>query len=447
MFHDFLQSNGDPDEVCSSAFLSICPDPKRRPTKRASLSQTLEILEHRMLLAAQIHFTDFSSTTGLVTNGFGAAPVTSSNKLRMTDGQLQESRSAWFNTAVPIDQFRSDFSYRAKSGDSADGLCFVIQNGPTSALGDDGFDLGYRGIANSEAACLNLFNFGNYGSQFGFASGGLHPDTNTAMAPIDLHSGHLMHATIKYDGKTLNFAVSDATDRSLVFRASEIIDIPARLGTHEAIVGFTASTGDHLSTQDITSWKYDGILTSAPSISKPATANPNPVTGTTAHLDVLGDDAGGESNLTYTWTLQSSPSGAKAPVFSANGTNGAKSITATFFKSGDYVFRCTITNQDDQSVFSDVTVHVLQTATKMRMTPHEQDINLGDTIQYRTTLLDQFNFSMRTQPKWIYSIQSGEGSVDPDSGLFTASPNIVGHVDVASTGGGFTGTCGVTVRK
>ena len=39
----------------------------------------------------------------------------------------------------------------------------------------------------------------------------------------------------------------------------------------------------------------------APTVATPAAANPNPVTGTTTALSVLGADVEGESNLTYTW--------------------------------------------------------------------------------------------------------------------------------------------------
>ena len=53
------------------------------------------------------------------------------------------------------------------------------------------------------------------------------------------------------------------------------------------------------------------------------------VTGTTTVLSVLGADDGGESNLTYTWSVTSKPSGASNPTFSLNGINAAKSTTNT----------------------------------------------------------------------------------------------------------------------
>src|SRR5262249_10170130 len=59
---------------------------------------------------------------------------------------------------------------------------------------------------------------------------------------------------------------------------------------------------------------------SAPAVATPAAANPNPATGTTTNLSVLGADDTGEASLTYTWTTLTQPTGAPAPTFSANGT-------------------------------------------------------------------------------------------------------------------------------
>ena len=322
----------------------------------------IETLEHRTLLAAsQINFVDFSSPTNLIGNGFGGNPITSGNRLRLTRDVNHEARSVWFGTAVPIDRFRSDFSFRSNaSATSADGLTFTVQNGPTTALGTDGFDLGYAGIDHSQAAAFNMFNFANFGSQFGFGNDGGHPLTVTDMSPIDLHSGHLFHATVEYDGTAMKVAVSDAADRSRIFNASRTIVLPNAIGSDTAIVGFTAATGNFHSIQEITSWEFSG--SSAPTFSTAASADPNPVTGKTTTLTALGADAGGESNLTYDWSTVKKPNGAKEPTFSVNGTNAAKNATLRFFKAGIYRLRCTATNQEGLSASSDVLITVQQTS-------------------------------------------------------------------------------------
>ena len=94
----------------------------------------------------------------------------------------------------------------------------------------------------------------------------------------------------------------------------------------------------------------------APTVATAAACNPNPVTGTTAQLSVLGADDNGESNLTYTWTTTGTPPAAVS--FSPNGTNAAKNTTVTFTANGNYNFLVTITDQGGLTTTSSVTVTV-----------------------------------------------------------------------------------------
>jgi hypothetical protein len=76
-----------------------------------------------------------------------------------------------------------------------------------------------------------------------------------------------------------------------------------------------------------------------------------------AALSVLGADNQGEANLIYTWSVVSAPEGSH-PIFSASGTNAAKSITVTLDRAGAYIFRATITDSGSLSIASDVAVSV-----------------------------------------------------------------------------------------
>jgi hypothetical protein len=93
-----------------------------------------------------------------------------------------------------------------------------------------------------------------------------------------------------------------------------------------------------------------------PTVAIDAAATPNPVTGNTATLTVLGADDGGESNLKYTWATVISPPGAVA--FSINGTNAAKKTTVTFTQPGTYYFKVTITDAAGLSAIDMVPVVV-----------------------------------------------------------------------------------------
>ena len=106
---------------------------------------------------------------------------------------------------------------------------------------------------------------------------------------------------------------------------------------------------------------FDHVTISQPRVASAAAANPNPTTGNTTNLSVLGADMAGESILTYSWSATSAPAGATPPTFSANGTNAAKNTLATFSAGGNYNFTVTISDGRGLSVTSAVAVTVTQT--------------------------------------------------------------------------------------
>ena len=107
-----------------------------------------------------------------------------------------------------------------------------------------------------------------------------------------------------------------------------------------------------------------------PTASVAAGATPNPVTGTTASLSVLGADVDtGEGSLKYNWQATTIPSGAAAPTLSANGSNAAKNTTATFSVAGNYAFTVTITDPSGLTGTSSVAVTVNQTPTTLAVSP------------------------------------------------------------------------------
>jgi hypothetical protein len=153
-------------------------------------------------------------------------------------------------------------------------------------------------------------------------------------------------------------------------------------------------------------------------VTSPAGATPNPVTGNTTTLGVRGDDAGGASGLTYTWTVLSEPVGAAAPTFSANGTNAAQNSTITFNAAGTYTFEVTLTDPAGLTATSDVTVFVGQTLTSIVVAPGNANVRGGGAVQFTATALDQFGNAMTVQPSLTWSL-SGSGSLSA-SGVYTA---------------------------
>jgi hypothetical protein len=177
----------------------------------------------------------------------------------------------------------------------------------------------------------------------------------------------------------------------------------------------------------------------APTVATPAAASPSPVIAKTTTLSALGADDGGEAALTYTWTVLGSP---PAPVtFSANGSNAAKSTTATFTKNGPYDFRVTIRDAGGLSVTSSVSVSVNQTVTTVSVTPASATVALGSTQAFSASAKDQFGAAMAA-PTFTWSV-SGGGSISA-AGVFTPNSTPGGSFTVTATGAGKSGTAQVT---
>jgi len=73
---------------------------------------------------------------------------------------------------------------------------------------------------------------------------------------------------------------------------------------------------------------------------------------------VVGADAAfGESKLTYSWSVLSSPPGAPTPAFTRNGTNTSKLVGIGIAAAGTYSFQVTIQAPDGQTAIADKTLN------------------------------------------------------------------------------------------
>jgi hypothetical protein len=178
----------------------------------------------------------------------------------------------------------------------------------------------------------------------------------------------------------------------------------------------------------------------APTVATAASASPSTVTGKTTSLSVRGGSTSGESTLTYTWSTASEPSGAAAPVFSANGTNAAKATGVTFAAAGKYTFRVTISDGLGQTATSTVGVTVSQTLTSLSVTPATVTLAGGAKQQFAALGLDQFGAAMSSPTAVTWTASAGTVT---SGGLFTAPAS--GTVTVKAACGSLTSTATVTV--
>lgn len=200
----------------------------------------------------------------------------------------------------------------------------------------------------------------------------------------------------------------------------------------------TATSGGRSGTASV-SVTVTPPVNQAPTVATAAAASPSTVTGSSTSLSALGADDAGESALTYTWATTGSPPAAVA--FSANGTNAAKSSTATFTRAGSYTLRVTIADAQGATVTSTIAVTVNATLTSIVVAPATATVATGATQAFTATARDQFNQTMSATIGWSVS---GGGSINT-SGLFTAGASAGGPFTVTATSGSRTGTASVTV--
>ncbi len=260
--------------------------------------------------------------------------------LQLTDGSLNEARSAYFANPVNVQKFTTDFDFQLSNA-VANGFTFVIQNQGLNALGSNGAGLGYglspqgtgASIANSVAVKFDVYNSNGEGAD----SVGLYvdgasptvPATDLSTTGIVLASGNIIHAHIAYDGANLTLTLTDATANATA-TSTYPVNIPAVVGGNIAYVGFTGSTGSTAgATQNILDWTYAVIL--------PPTAVPviSPSTGPYATpTSVTITDSTPNAVIYYT-TDGTTPTVASAVYNGAIPINATGTIQATAQAPGD----------------------------------------------------------------------------------------------------------------
>jgi hypothetical protein len=201
-------------------------------------------------------------------------------------------------------------------------------------------------------------------------------DLTPVVTDLSVHSG-AAGASVTITGKNfsgasghlqVNFGSVPATSVTIVDDSHVIAIAPAGSGTVDIRVQSGVTTAANPDNIKNTVFGYGVSAISAgdrftfgtpvnqpPTVATRAAAAPNPITGLTTTLSVLGADDGGEASLVYTWTS----SGPAAVTFARNAANNAKSTTATFTQPGSYTFTVTIADASNLTVTSSVSVSFL----------------------------------------------------------------------------------------
>lgn len=202
--------------------------------------------------------------------GFGGASPTptptlvnsaaiAGNNLRITPATGNKNGAAWSAKKVSVGCFTTAFTFQFTSA-TADGICFVMQNQSPTAMGTVGIDLGYGGITKSFCIKFDIYNNSGEGTNStGLFSNGARPTVpaiDLTPSGIVMRNGHAYNVVISYDGTTLIWTITDATNALFTMTNSSVVNIPSIIGGSTAYVGFVGSTGGSYAQQDILTWTY-----------------------------------------------------------------------------------------------------------------------------------------------------------------------------------------------
>jgi hypothetical protein len=216
-------------------------------------------------------------------------------------------------------------------------------------------------------------------------------------------------------------------------------------GEYLVSVVATVPSGQYYRARTSATIQVDNV---APTLAAPASAGSNPVTTTHTTLSVLGADAAGEANLSYSWSTIDKPLLADDPFFSINDCNLAKNTTVNFSAPGSYTFRATIEDAWGLFATSDVTVNIQRTITRVTVSPSTATVAPQDTQQFAALAKDQFGVTV-TSAAFAWAVQEGVGTINAGSGLYTAGviDGLPHSVVVAATASGTNvmGTARITI--
>lgn len=215
----------------------------------------------------------FGNPVGLTANGDA---LFTEDVARLTTGEGDRAGSFFADERMGITSWLTMFTFQIRPGTPflADGLAFVIQGNDPTALGPTGGGLGYGpdqpgccGIANSVAIKFDVYdNAGEGDNSTGLFTDGAsptlpRPESDDVLMDlngtgIDLLSQHVFQVFMVYQELTLVVLLVDTETQALALQIY-VVDIPAKVGSGTAHVGFTGATGNLTAIHEVRSWRFE----------------------------------------------------------------------------------------------------------------------------------------------------------------------------------------------
>ncbi len=364
-------------------------------------------------------------------------------------------------------QTRFTWQLSAATGDSAEGLAFVIQNDSLTADGGAGDSMGFAGISDSLAVEIDTNHDASTGDPYvvpfiSVQTRGVSQNSSDvtyslgAAGDAALGDGNPHVLTVRYlpgqgAGDGLAVFVDDAATPALTVPSLDLTSELA-LSDGQAWVGFTSSNSDaSLADADITSWSFGPAATPAQLvITSPALAGVVATQPNLGPATVTLTDGAGHALIAPTALAVGLQSNSPEGVFAASSEGSPVSLvtigqgrSSAQFWYGDSASGTPTITATGSGLASATQIERLNpgAAAALRLNPAIATIAAGGSQAYTVTALDAFGNTIGADPKATVSIT-------PDGACTgaTCTATSPGVHTVTATDGSLAATSSLTVQ-
>ncbi len=211
-------------------------------------------------------FGEFAPINSIGSSPFAPGYSADGSALVLTQGYADDATSVFNAVAQNVSSFTASFNYTCAGNDEnpqyvqGDGFDFVVQNDArgVAAIGGIGGGKGYQAGTSPTVAAITpsvAIGFELYGTQsVSYLARGVSQTTANLTSTgslTALNGGDPIVAHVSYSARTLSVSLFELSTEHFSYLAVPNVDLPSLVGGTNALVGFTAGTGDATAIQTL----------------------------------------------------------------------------------------------------------------------------------------------------------------------------------------------------
>lgn len=201
----------------------------------------------------------FGTASDYVIKSSGYTPTFTGTTLNLTSNAGNISTQVWYKNMISlVSPIAVSYVFQRGNATStpADGSCFVFQNSTngTNATGAPGGGIGYTGIGNSAAICIDLYNGASGSSRWGIGTLGTLPGSYTGFTNFN-NQNPIVIAVSYNPFNNLLSALARDTVTNATSSISATVNLQTTVGA-SGYIGFTGGTGGSSALMKIINFRY-----------------------------------------------------------------------------------------------------------------------------------------------------------------------------------------------